>query len=156
MVVHRAPSDERRVTDPKLCALWAAIFDWDGVIVDSAAQHEESWERLAREAGCRLPEGHFKRGFGMRNEVIIPELLGWTRDAAEIRRLSLRKEALYRDVIATAGIAPLPGVVEWLRRLQAASIPCAVGSSTQRLNIECVLDRLGLRRRFGQLSPRRM
>jgi len=25
-----------------------AIFDWDGVIIDSSAAHEQSWELLAR------------------------------------------------------------------------------------------------------------
>jgi beta-phosphoglucomutase-like phosphatase (HAD superfamily) len=66
-----------------------AIFDWDGVIINSAAQHEASWERLAKECGKILPENHFKRGFGMKNEVIIPELLGWTGVPGEIQILSL-------------------------------------------------------------------
>jgi len=35
---------------------WGAIFDWDGVIIDSSRHHEESWERLAREA-ARDPAG---------------------------------------------------------------------------------------------------
>ena len=43
---------------------WAALFDWDGVIIDSSRHHEESWERLAREVAKPLPEGHFKQGFG--------------------------------------------------------------------------------------------
>ena len=30
------------------------IFDWDGVIIDSAAQHEESWVRLAAEERDRI------------------------------------------------------------------------------------------------------
>ena len=67
------------------------------MIIDSAAQHEISWERLARECGKILPEDHFKRGFGMKNEVIIPELLRWTNVPVEIRILSLRKEAIYRE-----------------------------------------------------------
>ena len=29
-------------------AAWGALFDWDGVIIDSRAHHEESWERLGR------------------------------------------------------------------------------------------------------------
>ena len=41
-----------------------ALFDWDGVIIDSARQHEESWTLLARELGQALPPGHFKNGFG--------------------------------------------------------------------------------------------
>ncbi len=32
-----------------------ALFDWDGVVIDSSAQHEVSWERLARELGKPLP-----------------------------------------------------------------------------------------------------
>ncbi len=123
---------------------WAAIFDWDGVVIDSSRQHELSWERLARETGRSLPADHFKRGFGMKNETIIPELLGWTRDEAEVRRLSLRKEELYRQIMREEGITALPGVREFLGALRRAGVPRVIGSSTHRLNIECVLDLLGM------------
>jgi HAD superfamily hydrolase (TIGR01509 family) len=129
----------------------AAIFDWDGVLIDSSKHHEESWERLARENGLALPADHFLKGFGMKNEAIIPDLLGWTRDPAGIRRLSLRKEELYREVIRERGIAPLPGVAEFLARLAEAGIPCAIGSSTHRLNIETSLEMIGLGGRFRAL-----
>jgi beta-phosphoglucomutase-like phosphatase (HAD superfamily) len=45
-------------------ASWAALFDWDGVLIDSSTHHEESWERLAREVAKPLPPDHFKQGFG--------------------------------------------------------------------------------------------
>ncbi|MBU4461380.1 MAG: HAD family phosphatase [Verrucomicrobia bacterium] len=123
---------------------WVAIFDWDGVIVDSSAHHERSWERLAAEEGLPLPADHFRRGFGMKNEEIIPDLLEWTRDPAEVRRLSLRKETIFRDLVRASGIRPLPGVEAWLRRLDAAGIPRIVASSTHRENIETLLAILGL------------
>ncbi len=128
-----------------------AIFDWDGVLIDSSRPHEESWERLAREAGRSLPTGHFLKGFGMKNEAIIPGILGWTSDPAEIFRLSLRKEELYRDIIRERGIPPLPGAREFLERLAAAGVPMAIGSSTHRLNIETSLEILGLRSLFRAL-----
>lgn len=131
---------------------WVAIFDWDGVIVDSSSHHERSWERLAEEERLPLPAGHFQRGFGMKNEEIIPDLLGWTRDAAEARRLSLRKEEIFRELVRAAGIRPLPGVAEWLRRLDAAGIPRIVASSTQRANIETILAILGLEGFAGIVS----
>jgi len=121
-----------------------AIFDWDGVIINSAPQHEVSWDRLAKECGKPLPENHFKRGFGMKNEVIIPELLGWTTAPVEIRILSLRKEAIYREVVREQGVAALPGVEAWLRTLREAGIACAIASSTHRENITTTLDVLGL------------
>lgn len=95
-----------------------------------------------------LPSDHFVRGFGRKNEFIIPELLGWTRETAEINRLSLRKEALYREIVQERGQPALPGAREWLERLSAAGIPCAVGSSTHRQNIETILELIGFRSFF--------
>ncbi len=124
---------------------FGALFDWDGVVIDSSDQHERSWSMLAAEADLPLPADHFKRGFGMKNEKIIPGILRWTDDPGEIHRLSLRKEALYRDIIREEGIQPLPGVAELLELLNGQGVPCSVASSTHRENIEAVFDAIGLR-----------
>ena len=128
-----------------------AIFDWDGVIINSAAHHEASWNRLAKECGKTLPEGHFKRGFGMKNEVIIPELLQWTTVPTEVRILSLRKEALYREIVREKGIEPLPGVKEFLQALKDHGVPCVIGSSTHRENVTTTLEVLGLEDFFASI-----
>jgi beta-phosphoglucomutase family hydrolase len=129
--------------------IWAAIFDWDGVVIDSSRQHERGWEMLAAEQGRVLPPGLFKRSFGMKNDCVIRDLLGWTTDLERIQQLSLRKEVLYRELIQGDRIHPLPGVVSWLSELRAAGVPCAIGSSTPRRNIECVIDALNLRAFFA-------
>lgn len=118
-----------------------AIFDWDGVIIDSSAAHEESWDRLAAEEKRTLPEGYFKEGFGRKNAFIIPHLLNWAdeADVNEVNRLGDRKEALYREILKERGIQPLLGVRELLAELKAAEIPCVVGSSTPRENIDTVM-----------------
>jgi len=121
-----------------------AIFDWDGVIIDSSRYHEKSWNLLASEEGLSLPPGHFQKSFGMRNEMIIPQILHWTNDPGEIHRLSLRKEALYREIMMKENLIALPGVVEFLTVLKDLSIPCAIGSSTHRLNIQVALQQLGI------------
>jgi HAD superfamily hydrolase (TIGR01509 family) len=125
-----------------------AIFDWDGVLIDSSAYHEASWERLAKERGLPLPEGHFKRGFGMKNEVVIPKILQWGDQPELVQELSLRKEALYREIILERGISTLPGAREWLEQLRENGVPCIIGSSTHRLNIEVTLQVLGLKEFF--------
>lgn len=125
-----------------------ALFDWDGVIIDSSAQHEESWAMLANELGKPLPDDHFLRGFGMKNQVIIPEILQWTTDPDEIHRFSLRKEALYREIVRDNGITPLPGVIELLQMLKEHGVSCAVASSTHRENIETIFRLIGIRDYF--------
>jgi len=125
----------------------AVLFDWDGVVVDSSAFHEASWELLSEEIGLPLPEGHFKQHFGKKNQAIIPAL-GWSDDPEEVESLSLRKEEIYRELVRREGTEPLPGVRELLAGLEAAGIRRGIGSSTHRENIELILELIDLRGAF--------
>ena len=124
--------------------LRAVIFDWDGVVVDSSAHHERSWEILAAQRGLPLPADHFKRGFGKKNNVIIPDL-GWATEPAQVDALAHEKEEIYRSLVREKGIEPLPGVRDLLAALRGAGVPRAIGSSTERANLDCLLDMMGLR-----------
>ncbi len=125
-------------------ALQAVLFDLDGVLIDSHVQHEKAWEAWSAELGRRLPDGFFKRSFGMRNETIIPELLGWADEREEVERMSFRKEELYREYVRSQGLEPLPGVLALLEGLKAAGIRRAVASSTPRENLGVVMEMTGL------------
>ena len=129
---------------------WGVLFDWDGVVIDSSSQHERSWELLASERGLILPEGHFKAGFGKKNEVIIPAL-GWGNDQALVCELADRKEELYRQLVAAEGVIVLPGARELLIALREAGIPRAVGSSTPRGNLDALFAATGLDEFFDQV-----
>ena len=121
-----------------------AVFDWDGVVIDSSVAHERSWEALAKEANLPLPADHFKRGFGMRNELIIPDILGWASEPAEVKRLSNRKEALYRDIARTGHVRLLPGVRELCGALRDLGIPCVIGTSTHKENLALSFELFGI------------
>ncbi|WP_018289828.1 HAD family phosphatase [Verrucomicrobium sp. 3C] len=129
-------------------ARWAALFDWDGVIADSASRHLESWHRLAQEEGRTLPPGFFLPSFGRKNDWVIPHLLRWTDDPREVFRLSERKEGLFRAIVAERGIDLYPGALALCRSLAEGSIPAAIASSTARANIELILDQWNMRRLF--------
>ena len=124
------------------------IFDWDGVVIDSSAQHEKSWELLAEEIQKPLPADHFKEGFGKKNQEIIPGLLRWSEDPEEIRKIGERKEELYRELVREQGVSVLPGARELLEALKSASIPRSVGSSTPRSNLDAIFAATGLDRLF--------
>ncbi len=121
-----------------------AVFDWDGVVIDSSVAHERSWEALAAEEKYSLPTDHFKRGFGKRNELIIPDILGWANDKAEVKRLSDRKEALYRDIARTGHVRLLPGVRELCSALRDLGIPCVIGTSTHKENLALSFELFGI------------
>ncbi|MFZ9932206.1 MAG: HAD family hydrolase [Chthoniobacterales bacterium] len=128
----------------------AVLFDWDGVVVDSSAHHERSWEILAARHGLSLPANHFKRGFGKKNNAIIPDL-GWSTDPAEIEAISHEKEETYRALVREQGMDPLPGVRELLAALREKGIPCAIASSTERANLDLPLDMMKLRDFFAAI-----
>lgn len=127
---------------------FCVIFDWDGVIIDSSPYHQQAWQLLSQEQRRTLPPDYFIKSFGMKNELIIPEILQWTRDPADISAISSRKEELYRTIVRKNGIAPLPGVVPFLQMLKSNGVLCAVGSSTMRLNLRCVFELTGLEKYF--------
>ncbi len=122
---------------------FGAVFDWDGVIINSEECHRRGWELLAAELGKELPPGYFEATFGRKNLEIIPDFLKWTQDPDEIAEYSRRKEACYRQVVRERGVHALPGVREWLQRLQDAGVPCGIGSSTARANIDLSLEMIG-------------
>ena len=116
------------------------IFDWDGVVINSANLHEKSWEILAEEIGFTLPPNHFSQGFGQRNETIIGKMLGWSEDHEEILRLGNRKEEIYRELGTKQGISLVPGSREFINLLHENSIPMAIGTSTERKNIDLAIE----------------
>jgi len=123
-------------------ALGGVIFDWDGVVINSASLHEKSWEMLANELGLSLPKDHFVLGFGKRNEIIIPQILKWTQNKDEISLWGKRKEELYRDLGKAEGIPILEGVRILLQSLAREEIPCVIGTSTEKNNLSLAFEQL--------------
>ncbi|MEC8013072.1 MAG: HAD-IA family hydrolase [Verrucomicrobiota bacterium] len=116
------------------------IFDWDGVVINSADLHEKSWKILAEELGFTLPVDHFEKGFGKRNETIIGKMLCWSKDQAEIIRLGNRKEEIYRELGIEKGISLVPGSKEFIEMLCRNSVPMSIGTSTERKNIDLAIE----------------
>ena len=132
-----------------------ALFDWDGVIIDSHNQHEKSWSKLAEEENEVLPDDFFKMTFGMRNENIIPNFFGnWidVTNQEEVTRLADRKEEIYREIIISDGIEPLPGVRDLLQSLKSEEIACSIASSTPIANIETVMGMIELSDYFDAIT----
>ncbi|HEX7787459.1 MAG TPA: HAD family phosphatase [Methylomirabilota bacterium] len=126
----------------------AAIFDMDGVLIDSGAHHRHAWRALLAELGTEPahPE-HWRLTIGRPSEEAIPLLLGRRMSGAEARRLARRKRDLYQER-AQRGLLPVPGVREFLDSLERHHVPRAVGTSASRWDAERLLDDLGLLRFF--------
>lgn len=122
---------------------YAVIWDVDGVIIDSAAQHLRSWRELAEENGFPFTDEVFWQTFGMRNIDIMPRMFGVDGPPERVAALGDRKEVLYREYLAQDATA-LPGAKELMAALHAAGYRQALGSSAPRANIAAIIQLLGL------------
>ncbi len=127
---------------------WGALFDWDGVILDSRAAHEAAWNAVAAEFGFPHSRRDFEKHFGCRNEHAIREILSWTQDAAVAARISSRKETLFREQIAACGEPFFVSSLDFVVDLSQQGVPCAVVSSTSRQNLEEIGHRHSIARYF--------
>lgn len=116
------------------------ILDMDGVLIDSADAHFQSWCLLARENGTSVTHDQFKQTFGRQNQDVIPLLFG-TVDDRRLCKLADRKEALYRDLIRKD--PPLvEGASSLICTLHDQGARVAVGSSGPIENIQLVISAL--------------
>jgi HAD superfamily hydrolase (TIGR01509 family) len=128
-----------------------AIFDHDGVLVDSLEFHQHAWLELGQRTGLVITEEFIHETFGMTNPSILRRLCGAAITEEEIRRYSDLKEVCYRD-LAHGKIRLMDGVREVLDGLTARGVKLAIGSSGPRANLELTVSECGLEGRFAAIA----
>lgn len=122
----------------------AALFDLDGVLVDTAKYHYQAWKRLADELGFVFTEQDNERLKGvsrMRSLEILLEVGGVAASEEKKLEMAEKKNAWYVELISNLDdSALLPGSRELLTKLHEMHVPCALGSASK--NAQTVIDGL--------------
>lgn len=120
------------------------LWDLDGTLIDSGEQHYVAWRETLAARGRDHSREEFARFFGRRNDVILAEMFGDTLSAGEADGIADEKEKRYRRLVRADGLEPLPGVMEWLRRLKRDGYRQALATMAPRANVTVVAEVLGL------------
>ncbi|HEY0192860.1 MAG TPA: beta-phosphoglucomutase [Kofleriaceae bacterium] len=127
-------------------AIRGAIFDLDGVIIDTAKYHYLAWKRLADELGIPFTSEDNERLKGVsraRSLEIILELGGVTLGEDARAAAAERKNGWYLESIRDITPADLlPEVVPLLTYLRTRGVKISLGSASK--NAEVILDRLAI------------
>lgn len=127
------------------CGWLGAIFEWEGVIIDDNPDlDKQAWLALSQEEGRPAPPTFLlKRVEGMKIEQAISEVLCWSRDPSELRRLASRKEEIYQRL--QGDIYRLrSGSREFVDVLIAYEIPMALVSTRPRKTLEAAIRDIGI------------
>jgi len=128
-------------------AFRAAIFDLDGVLVDSARLHFVAWKRIADELGIAFDEHDNEALKGVDRMGSLDHILALGNVSLGLparEDLAARKNGYYLDALATMSDADiLPGATALLADARAAGLSLGVASASR--NATMVLERAGLR-----------
>lgn len=138
------PGDSYQTTlsETMMNATRAVLWDMDGTLIDSEEFHWISWRETLAKEGITITREQFLASFGQRNDSIIPRWLGAAATPERIEKIGNAKEELYRHLVRTKGISPLPGVAHWVQLLQEQGWLQAIASAAPRANIEAILGAL--------------
>jgi len=103
------------------------IFDMDGVIVDSAACHYQTWCALLSKRGIDYSYEDFKHNFGRRTDMQVRRILGDIPDK-EVAAISEEKNILFRE-FAASKVRALPGVADLITSIKKNGGKVGIGSS---------------------------
>ncbi|XP_054822851.1 5-amino-6-(5-phospho-D-ribitylamino)uracil phosphatase, chloroplastic [Prosopis cineraria] len=132
------------------CGWLGAIFEWEGVLVeDNPDLEKQAWLALSEEEGKSPPPAFIlKRIEGMKNEQAISEVLCWSRDPTELRRMANRKEEICQAL--QGGIYRLrAGSREFVSVLMHYKIPMALVSTRPRKTLESAVGTIGIEENFS-------
>lgn len=132
------------------CGWLGAIFEWEGVLVeDNPDLEKQAWLALSEEEGKSPPPAFIlKRIEGMKNEQAISEVLCWSRDPSELRRMANRKEDIYQAL--QGGIYRVrAGSKEFVSVLMHYKIPMALVSTRPRKTLESAVGTIGIEENFS-------
>ncbi len=128
-----------------------AIFDHDGVLVDSLPYHIDAWVQLGRREHLPITPEFIHATFGMTNPSIFARLLGGDVDPAKIERYGQIKEECYRD-LASGKITLMDGVRPLIETLGDRGFKLAIGSSGVLPNLRMTVRECGLEGRFAAIA----
>ena len=128
------------------------IFDFNGTLLFDDPYHDIAWGKVAREVCGQDVDGHelVSKYSGYPNIEILRDISGGTLTDEQLEYYSLRKEALYREIVRSVpgGASLAPGAVELFDYLKEHGIPCVIASASIIQNIEFFVETFHLDRWF--------
>ena len=132
----------------------AAIFDMDGLLIDSERPIMAAWIEAARTLDIELSQSHYLQCVGLataESQVILRTLLGG--EEAYLHAIDHVRKCLQLERADGVPLFPIkPGAAEFLGALRQQGTRCAVASSSTSAQIQACLGSLGVLDHFDAFA----
>jgi HAD superfamily hydrolase (TIGR01509 family) len=126
----------------------AVIFDLDGVLIDSEPLHALADNQLLIESGIITPDNYFDRFVGITNWDMWTEIKREYSIELSIEELMELQMPMKLKLLKEMDFIPVRGVTGLLEELKRREVPMAIASSSPRLFIESVIQKIGINEYF--------
>ena len=106
------------------------LFDLDGVVLDTESQYTVLWNNIGKKYGDVGEIGRLSKG-----QTLTHILDTYFKGQTELQKHII--EELY-EFEQNMSYEPIPGVMEFMKQLKAASVPTAVVTSSNKAKMENV------------------
>jgi HAD superfamily hydrolase (TIGR01509 family) len=126
----------------------AAIFDLDGLMVDSEPLGLQAWQRCLKPAGVSLTDAQYRHLIGMGHAESVQYVLEQTGAALTFAALDRGFWEHFLEVIAENELGPAAGLLPLLDDLRARGFALGVASNSPTAYVRSVIERIGVSERF--------
>ena len=131
-------------------AFKAAVFDMDGLLLDTERPVRSAWMSAAGSVGVNLTDADYLTLVGLNHTESGRRLLAFFgHDKDRLARAAAHAEAWLAERHGTQPFDTKPGARALLAALRQHGVPCAVASSTHRTEVLRRLGHAGLLDHFG-------
>ncbi|NQT94959.1 MAG: HAD-IA family hydrolase, partial [Candidatus Omnitrophica bacterium] len=133
-----------------------AIFDFDGVVVDTVAEHFQAWKTALEEEFRRYPDKYgrdrvlgsheFQNSINGRTNDVATRTILVHHPEGELKRVVSRKRVLFKQLVARRDDIRFYSTIRLIKQLRANGIKIALGTASA--NAVSTLEELGLRSLF--------
>ncbi|GLI69210.1 hypothetical protein VaNZ11_013783, partial [Volvox africanus] len=151
-----SPSDDPSLANPlqrmeRLSTGWfGVIMEFEGVVVEASDDtHRQAWLQVADEFNYKRPLGQLLRRIkGVRDEVVVSRVFGWTHNPSVARQVAQRKGEVYEQLMGGRQPAAMLEARPFLETLKRYSVPVALATPLHEAKVHEALQRHNLQGYF--------
>ena len=122
----------------------AAIFDMDGLMVDTEPLYKAAWQQAAADLGYDLDDERYATLVGRPTPACERILMEYCGAAFPLEDFRKRWPVLWRRSVERTGVHKKPGLLELLEFVKSARLPMAVATSSEAEYARFTLSRSGV------------